>query len=231
MLDKPPVDLELRERQVAQAGEGGKAGAEFIDRDQDAGGAELGGHLLRQRRLAHDLVRHFDDETGPALGFGPILGDESRDRQREQGPHRDVDRELQIKAGLLEHRPVAQRRQQRLLRQFGDAFIVDLGLKAAWRQHAELRMADARERSGTGRHLRPRSILGWYQISIQLLRSASEGAIRGRAKVAAESAVVGAAASSAAGAQAPRGSLGSASLMSAKPVASTRYRPTLLNQS
>ena len=57
---------------------------------------------------------------------------------------------MKIETCLLEHRPIAQRGNQRMLSEFGDAVLVDIWHEAAGQQHAELRMADARERFGAG---------------------------------------------------------------------------------
>ena len=85
------------------------------------------------------------------LGLRTIFGDQCRDRQPQQHPDRHVDGEMQIKSGLVEHRPIAQRRHQRMLRKLDDAGFVDIGMKTAGQQHAKLRMVHARQRLGAGK--------------------------------------------------------------------------------
>ena len=85
VADEGTVDLEFRERQIAQAGKRRIAGAEIVDRDRDAAAAQLRGDVLGQRDIARDLVLgDFKDETGPFFGLRPILGDQRRERHPQQ---------------------------------------------------------------------------------------------------------------------------------------------------
>ena len=123
---------------------------------RDAAAAQLPGDLLGQRDVARDLIfGHFKDETGPLLGLRPILGDERGDRHPQQHADRHVDGEVQIEARVVEHRPVAQRREQRMLRELGDAVFVDVGQETAGQQYPKLRMVNARQRLRAGKAFAP----------------------------------------------------------------------------
>ena len=79
-MTKVAVDLELGERQIAQARERRIAGAEIVDRNRDAAHPQLVGDLVRQRNVANDLVLgHFENEPGPTRGLRTILADQRRE--------------------------------------------------------------------------------------------------------------------------------------------------------
>jgi hypothetical protein len=87
---------------------------------------------------------------GHCSDFGR-LGDERGDLHPEQDADRHVDGEVQVESRLIEHRPIAQRRKERMLGEFGNALIVDIRQETAGKQNAELRMVNARERFRTGK--------------------------------------------------------------------------------
>jgi hypothetical protein len=57
---------------------------------------------------------------------------------------------VQVEARFLEHRPVGEGCDQRMLGQAGDAAFGDTGQEASRQQHAVARVANARQRLGTG---------------------------------------------------------------------------------
>jgi hypothetical protein len=73
-----------------------------------------------------------------------------RDRQLEQHARRHVDGEVQVEAGLLEHRPVGERGDERMLGEAGDAAVGDAGQEGPRKQHSVFRVPDARQRLGAG---------------------------------------------------------------------------------
>src|SRR5580704_7721532 len=58
---------------------------------------------------------------------------------------------MEVEASLVEDSPVAERRQQRLLRKLDNTVLIDLGKKIARVQDAELRMTHSRQRLCTGK--------------------------------------------------------------------------------
>lgn len=79
------VNLQLRERQIAQAGEGRIADSKIVDRDGDAAYAQLRGDLVGQCDVVNELILgYLDDQPRPRRGFRPVLRHQLRDRELEQ---------------------------------------------------------------------------------------------------------------------------------------------------
>ena len=137
---------------------------------------------LRQRDVAHDLVLgHFDD-AGRASA--PTCGRYSLTSARIGSLSSTLTGTLMARCRL---KPASSNIDQShsvatsaCCGEFGDAVLVDVGQEAAGQQHAELGWRMRASASAPARHLRLRSIFGWYQISNQFLRSASSISIRGR---------------------------------------------------
>src|SRR5262245_40534698 len=150
VVDEGGTDLELSKGHCAQAREGGIAAAEIIDADLHPTNLQVAREHLSERGVTHDLViGHLENDARPAIGAGPILANQSSDRQRSEHARRNVDGERKIEADLLEHRPALQRSNKRIFSQPLEAAGAKPRLEASGQHHAKCRMPQARNRLGS----------------------------------------------------------------------------------
>src|SRR5262249_38728609 len=140
------VELELGERQLLEAGERGIAAAEVVDRQADAVALWLPGDLRGEGEGGGDLLlRGRHEGTRPVVDRRPVRSHDLADRKLDQRVYRNVDREAQVDAKRGETACCLERADEGNL---GERQEISLGRtrhERARRQHAELRVAGARE--------------------------------------------------------------------------------------